>query len=79
MLLCACAIPLPFFLLTVNQIKKETCTSIIIPSDEQKSDCIRIEGDPKGVAAAKKMIIEMTAKLVRCCLHNCIALHNIYM
>lgn len=49
----------------VNQIKKETCTSIIIPSDELKSDCIRIEGDPKGVAAAKKMIIEMAAKLVR--------------
>ena len=56
----------------MNKIKTETCTSIIIPSDAKAGasealppDVIRIEGDPKGVAAAKKMILEMAAKLVR--------------
>ena len=49
---------------TVNRIKTETGTSIIIPPDEEKSDVIRIEGDPKGVAAAKTMLLEMAAKMV---------------
>ena len=48
----------------MTKIKEETCTSISIPSDKQRSDVIRIEGDPQGVAAAKKMILEMAAKLV---------------
>ena len=48
----------------INKIKEETCTSISIPSDKDKSDIIRIEGDPQGVAAAKKIIGDMTAKLV---------------
>ena len=51
-------------LVTVNRIKTETGTSIIIPPDEEKSDVIRIEGDPKGVAAAKTMLLEMAAKMV---------------
>ena len=49
---------------TVNRIKTETGTSIVIPPDEEKSDVIRIEGDPKGVAAAKTMLLEMSAKMV---------------
>ena len=49
----------------INRIKEETCTSISIPSDKEKSDIIRIEGDPQGVAAAKKIIAEMGKKLVR--------------
>ena len=49
---------------SINKIKEETCTSISIPSDKEKSDIIRIEGDPQGVAAAKKIIIDMAAKLV---------------
>ena len=48
----------------INRIKEETCTSISIPSDKEKSDIIRIEGDPQGVAAAKKIITDMMAKLV---------------
>lgn len=47
----------------VNKIKEETCTSISIPSDKDKSDVIRIEGDPQGVAAAKKIIVDLTNKL----------------
>jgi hypothetical protein len=54
----------------VNRIKTETGTSIIIPPDEEKSDVIRIEGDPKGVAAAKTMLLEMAAKMVRT-VHTC--------
>lgn len=48
---------------SVNKIKTETGTSIIIPPDEEKSDVIRIEGDPKGVAAAKTMLLDMAAKM----------------
>ena len=53
-----------YSLTAVNRIKTETGTSIIIPPDEEKSDVIRIEGDPKGVAAAKTMLLEMAAKMV---------------
>ena len=49
----------------MNRIKTETGTSIIIPPDDEKSDVIRIEGDPKGVAAAKAMLLELSAKMVR--------------
>ena len=48
----------------MSRIKNETGTSIIIPPDESKSSVIRIEGDPKGVAAAKAMLLEMSAKMV---------------
>ena len=51
----------------INRIKEETCTSISIPSDKEKSDIIRIEGDPQGVAAAKMIITDMMAKLVIIC------------
>eukprot|EP00731_Ephydatia_muelleri_P015244 Em0008g964a len=54
---------IPCQLPTVSRIKNETGTSIIIPPDENKSDVIRIEGDPKGVAAAKAMLLEMAAKM----------------
>ena len=56
----------------VNRIKTETGTSIIIPADDVKSDTIRIEGDPKGVAAARAMLLEMAAKMVKnCSLSSC--------
>ena len=48
----------------VSRIKTETGTSIIIPSDTEKSDVIRIEGDPVGVKAAKTMLLELAAKMV---------------
>ena len=50
---------------TVSRIKTETGTSIIIPPDTEKSDIIRIEGDPVGVKAAKNMLLEMATKMVR--------------
>ena len=57
--------PFTFLLLAVNKIKTETGTSIHIPSDGEPSDAIRIEGDPKGVAAAKAAILELAKKIVR--------------
>lgn len=48
----------------VNRIKTETGTSILIPSNTEKSNIIRIEGSPKGVALAKAEILQMVKKLV---------------
>lgn len=47
----------------ITKIKNETGTSINIPSDNEKSNTIRIEGSPEGVAAAKNAIMEMTKKM----------------
>lgn len=47
----------------INKIKTETGTSIHIPSDGEPSDAIRIEGDPKGVAAAKAAILDLAKKI----------------
>ena len=38
--------------------------SIRVPSEEDKSDIIRIEGDTNGVAVAKAQVIEMVSKMV---------------
>ena len=51
-----------FFL--VNRIKTETGTSILIPSNNEHSNILRIEGSPKGVALAKEEILQMVKKLV---------------
>lgn len=47
---------------TVNRLKEETKALINIPSDD--SDVVRIEGDPKGVAQVKKLLLEMVHKMV---------------
>ena len=49
---------------SVNRIKTETGTSILIPSNTEKSNILRIEGSPKGVALAKSEILQMVKKLV---------------
>ena len=51
-------------LFLVNRIKTETGTSILIPSNNEKSNVLRIEGSPKGVALAKAEILQMVKKLV---------------
>ena len=48
----------------VNRIKTETGTSILIPSNNEHSNVLRIEGSPKGVAHAKEEILQMVKKLV---------------
>lgn len=58
---------LPFtecIIILVSRIKTETGTSIIIPPDTERSNCIRIEGDPVGVKAAKNMLLELASKMV---------------
>lgn len=47
----------------VNRIKTETGTSILIPSNNEHSNILRIEGSPKGVALAKEEILQMVKKL----------------
>lgn len=47
----------------IKNIKNETGTSINIPSDTTKSNVIRIEGSPEGVARAKAEILEMARKM----------------
>lgn len=47
----------------ITQIKKETNTSINVPSDQTKSGTIRIEGSPEGVAEAKARIMDMAKKM----------------
>ena len=49
----------------MNRIKTETGTSILIPSNNEHSNILRIEGSPKGVALAKQEILQMVKKLVR--------------
>jgi len=46
----------------VGRIKQETGVSIRIPPDESKSNIIRIEGSPEGVAKAKRELIDMVEK-----------------
>ena len=53
-----------FLFLPVNRIKTETGTSILIPSNNEHSNILRIEGSPKGVALAKEEILQMVKKLV---------------
>ena len=48
----------------IGRIKNETGTSINIPSDNERSNTIRIEGSPEGVAAAKAAILDMSQKMV---------------
>ena len=55
---------------SVNRIKTETGTAINFPSDDVKSDVIRIEGSPSGVAAAKAEILQMVEKMVGSMLYS---------
>ncbi|XP_071500490.1 vigilin-like [Diadema antillarum] len=47
----------------ITRIKKETGVSIRIPSDEEKSSKIRIEGSPEGIDQAKKELLEIAQRL----------------
>ncbi|XP_063965109.1 vigilin-like [Lytechinus pictus] len=47
----------------ITRIKKDTGVSIRIPSDEEKSSNIRIEGSPEGIQQAKKELLEIAQRL----------------
>lgn len=51
--------------LAVNRIKEQHKVSVRIPPDNEKSNLIRIEGDPQGVQLARKELLEMAARMVR--------------
>lgn len=48
----------------MNRLKDETGVMIKIPTDEQASNVIRIEGRPESVAQAKHELLEMVNKIV---------------
>ncbi|KAK7477919.1 hypothetical protein BaRGS_00030828, partial [Batillaria attramentaria] len=47
----------------ITRIKNETGVSVRIPSDSDNSNVIRIEGEPAGVAKAKKELLEMAQRM----------------
>lgn len=52
------------FALKVNRIKDLYKVSVRIPPDNEKSNLIRIEGDPQGVQQAKKELLELASRMV---------------
>ncbi len=47
----------------VNRIKENHKVSVRIPPDNEKSNLIRIEGDPQGVQEAKKELLELASRM----------------
>lgn len=50
--------------LVVNRIKELHKVTVRIPPDNEKSNLIRIEGDPQGVQEAKKELLELASRMV---------------
>ncbi|PIO38541.1 hypothetical protein AB205_0138790 [Aquarana catesbeiana] len=48
----------------INRIKEQYKVSVRIPQDSEKSNAIRIEGDPQGVQQAKKELLELALRMV---------------
>ncbi|KAK2108059.1 hypothetical protein P7K49_013224 [Saguinus oedipus] len=49
----------------VNRIKDQYKVSVRIPPDSEKSNLIRIEGDPQGVQQAKRELLELASRMAR--------------
>ncbi|NP_001006854.1 vigilin [Xenopus tropicalis] len=47
----------------INKIKEQYKVSVRIPQDSEKSNHIRIEGDPQGVQQAKKELLELASRM----------------
>ncbi|XP_006875270.1 PREDICTED: vigilin isoform X2 [Chrysochloris asiatica] len=47
----------------INRIKDQYKVSVRIPPDSEKSDLIRIEGDPQGVQQAKRELLELASRM----------------
>uniref|UniRef100_A0AAY4DX39 Vigilin n=1 Tax=Denticeps clupeoides TaxID=299321 RepID=A0AAY4DX39_9TELE len=47
----------------INRIKDQYKVSVRIPPDNEKSNLIRIEGDPQGVQEAKKELLELASRM----------------
>uniref|UniRef100_A0A8C9JPU8 Vigilin n=1 Tax=Panthera tigris altaica TaxID=74533 RepID=A0A8C9JPU8_PANTA len=48
----------------INRIKDQYKVSVRIPPDSEKSNLIRIEGDPQGVQQAKRELLELASRMV---------------
>uniref|UniRef100_A0A8C9QRC4 Vigilin n=1 Tax=Spermophilus dauricus TaxID=99837 RepID=A0A8C9QRC4_SPEDA len=48
---------------SVNRIKDQYKVSVRIPPDSEKSNLIRIEGDPQGVQQAKRELLELASRM----------------
>lgn len=53
-----------FCVFPVNRIKELHKVTVRIPPDNEKSNLIRIEGDPQGVQEAKKELLELASRMV---------------
>lgn len=62
--ICRIAILNGIFLFAVNRIKDQYKVSVRIPPDNEKSNLIRIEGDPQGVQEAKRELLELASRMV---------------
>lgn len=47
----------------MNRLKQELGVTVHVPSDEERSPVVRLEGPPEGVAQAKAELLEMAHKL----------------
>lgn len=47
----------------VNRLKQELGVTVHVPSDEERSPIVRVEGPPEGVAQAQEELLEMAHKL----------------
>ncbi|KAH0623971.1 hypothetical protein JD844_007202 [Phrynosoma platyrhinos] len=47
----------------INRIKDQYKVSVRIPPDNEKSNLIRIEGDPQGVQEAKRELLELASRM----------------
>uniref|UniRef100_H3CA34 Vigilin n=1 Tax=Tetraodon nigroviridis TaxID=99883 RepID=H3CA34_TETNG len=47
----------------INRIKEQYKVSVRIPQDSERSNLVRIEGDPKGVQLARRELIEMVQRM----------------
>ncbi|MGH0140316.1 UNVERIFIED_CONTAM: hypothetical protein FKN15_071218 [Acipenser sinensis] len=47
----------------INRIKDQYKVSVRIPPDNEKSNLIRIEGDPQGVIEAKQELLELASRM----------------
>uniref|UniRef100_A0A8C6KD94 Vigilin n=1 Tax=Nothobranchius furzeri TaxID=105023 RepID=A0A8C6KD94_NOTFU len=47
----------------INRIKEQYKVSVRIPQDSERSNLVRIEGDPKGVQMARRELIEMVQRM----------------
>ncbi|MEQ2174934.1 hypothetical protein GOODEAATRI_012829 [Goodea atripinnis] len=62
----------------INRIKELHKVTVRIPPDNEKSNLIRIEGDPQGVQEAKKELLELASRMVSTDLRLLLTRYTVY-